>query len=177
MADGMQPFLGSEEGAFWPQDGWRVVSSVDGVAVLVAEADSQLWFQTLELTAGAWRWTGSSSAEGCPLRVPPPEGYNAVEWRLDPDQEAPSPTSTVFDVLVHETACASGEPVGDRLIGPDVDVTATEVRIGFVAEAQDGDFECPSNPETPVTIRLEEPLSERELVDAYDLGTDLREYL
>jgi len=80
-------------------------------------------------------------------------------------------------VLVHETACASGEPVGDRLVGPDVEVTAVEVRVGFVADTQDGDFSCPSNPETPVTIHLEQPLGDRELVDAYDLGTDLRDHL
>jgi hypothetical protein len=176
MADGMQSFLGSEEGVFWPQDGWRVLSSSDGVAVLLADADSQLWFQTLELSAGSWRWTGSSASEECPLRVPAPADYNAVVWRLDPDRESPTPSSTAIEVLVHETACASGEPVGDRLVGPDVDVTASEVRFGFLAEAQDGDHTCPSNPETPITIQLEEPLGDRELVDAYELGTDLRDY-
>jgi hypothetical protein len=177
MVVGLRPFLESEEGVFWPQDGWRVVSSGDGVTVLLADADSQLWFQTLELSDGAWRWAGSSATDECPLRVPAPEGYNEVEWRLDPDAKAPNPTSTEIEVLVHENACASGEPVGDRLVGPDVEVTANEVRVGFVAEAQEGDFNCPSNPETPVAIQLEEALGDRALVDPHDLGTDLRDYL
>ncbi len=177
MADGMEPFLGSEEGAFWPQQGWRVlfVSGLD--AVLLADADSQLWFQTLELSSGAWRWTGSSATDECPLRVPAPVGYNPVVWRLDPEGAAPTPSSTAIDVLVHETACASGEPVGDRLVGPEVDVTEDEVRIGFLAETQRGDHTCPGNPDSSVTIQLEMPLGSRELVDAYDLGKDLREYL
>ena len=177
MVEGLQTFLESEEGVLWPQEGWRVVSSEDSVTILVTDADSQLWFQTLELSDGSWRWAGSSATDECPLRVPAPEGYNAVEWRLDPDQETPTPTSTQIDVLVHETECASGEPVGDRLVGPEVDVTAKEVRVGFLAEAQDGDFGCPSNPETPVTIQLDTPLGDRVPVDAYDLGTDLRDYL
>lgn len=177
VTEGMQSFLDSEEGDFWPQDGWRVLSSAGGVTVLLADADSQLWFQTLELSDGVWRWSGSSATGECPLRVPAPDGSNAVEWRLDPDEAAATPSSTEIHVLVHETACASGEPVGDRLVGPEVDLTATEVRVGFLAETQDGDFNCPSNPETPVTIQLEAPLGERDVVDAYNLGKDLRDYL
>jgi hypothetical protein len=178
LAEGMQAFLGSEEGAFWPQEGWRVLSDSGTTAVLLASADSQLWFQTLELDAGGdWRWSGSSVAGECPLHVPAPAGHNAVVWRLDPGGESPTPSSTSVDVLVHETACASGEPVGDRLVGPDIDVTTAEVRVGFLAEVQAGDHSCPSNPETPITIHLDEPLGNRELVDAYDLRRDLRDYL
>jgi hypothetical protein len=177
MAEGMRSFLESGEGAFWPQEGWRVLSSTGDVTELVVDADSQLWFQTLERRGGVWVWSGSSATPDCPLRVPAPDGFNDVLWRLDPDHEAPGPSSTEVHVLVHETACASGEPVGDRLVGPQVEVTATEARLGFLAKAQEGDFNCPSNPETPITVPLEEPLGDRSLVDAYDLGQDLRDHL
>ena len=61
--------------------------------------------------------------------------------------------------------------------GPAIDATASEIRVGFLAETPDGDHTCPDNPETPITIQLEGPLGSRELVDAYDLGADLRDYL
>lgn len=177
MAEAMQSFLGSEEGASWPQAGWRVLSSTGLETILLADADSRLWFQTLERRQGMWQWTGSSSPDDCPLRVPAPEDHNAVVWRLDPHDEPPTPSSTAIDVLVRETACASGEPMGERLVGPDIDATPSAIRVGFLAEAQDGDHTCPDNPETPITIQLEGPLGSRELVDAYDLGADLRDYL
>lgn len=177
MAEAIEPFLASGEGDFWPQEGWRVLSATGLTAVLVADHDSQLWFQTLEQRGGQWVWSGSSATGECPLRIPPPVGFNTVEWRLDPDRAAPTPSSTEIDVLVLETECASGQAVGDRLVGPEVAVTATEVRVGFVAEAQDGDSTCQGNPETPVRIPLDGPLGERDVVDAFDLGEDLRAYL
>lgn len=177
MVEGLRTFLESEEGPFWPQDGWRVLTTDDRQTTLFTEADSQLWFQSLERRDGAWQWAGSSATGACPLRIPAPAGFNEVIWRLDPDGATPTPTSTRIDVLVHESACANGEPVGDRLVGPEVEVTETEVRIGFLAEAQAGDFSCPGNPDTPVTIELDTPLGDRTLVDAYDLGSDLRDHL
>jgi hypothetical protein len=78
---------------------------------------------------------------------------------------------------VAERACASGEPVGDRLVGPAIVMTDTEVRIGFAAMPQSGAFECPANPWQPVLIELPEPLGDRQLVDGLDFAKDLADYL
>ena len=40
MAEAMQSFLGSDEGQFWPQDGWRVLSAGPAEALLFVRADA-----------------------------------------------------------------------------------------------------------------------------------------
>jgi hypothetical protein len=80
-------------------------------------------------------------------------------------------------VLVTEHACADGEPVGDRLVGPEVVMTDTEVKIAFAATPQSGFFTCPANMPQAEVVELPEPLGDRTVVDGYDLGISLAEFL
>lgn len=175
----IDPFLTSEEGAFWPQDGWKVLTETDDRVLLVHvdEAESTLSFMEVEHRGGEWRWAGSSMGEGCGLETALPSGFNAVEWRFDPAFPTPTADSTILHLLVHERACASGQAVGDRLVGPEVFVTDSHVRIAFAATAQSGDATCPSNPETAVTVELSAPIGDREVVDGLAFGVSLVDLL
>ncbi len=172
-------FLEGAEGAFWPQDGWRVLDHRDDRVLLVhsdgTATEPSIAFMEVERDGGEWRWAGSSMGGGCPLEVKVPPGLNAVDWCLDPSAEPLTAESTVIQVLVTERACAGGQAVGDRLLGPEVIVTDTEVLIAFAAQAQ-GDLQtCPGNPETAVTIELSGPIGATAVADGLALDSSLED--
>ena len=84
---------------------------------------------------------------------------------LDPDNP-PDAESAEVHLLVTETACASGKPADgrvalERLVEHDDRV---ELVVGVEAPPGEG-HSCPSNPPTPFTVELDEPLGTRPLVD------------
>lgn len=178
VADAIAPFLAGEEGAFWPQDGWRVLEVVDAERVLVVHpgsVDSEgVAFMTVSWTDGGWQWSGSSFPGGCVLVLEPEEDKGSVvEWRLDPTVTPPDADATTLVLEATERECASGRPMGDRLNEPEVTLTDEAVLILLTAQRLDGDQDCPGNPSQRVEIQLPEPLGQRELRDAR--STDLGE--
>ncbi|MEM7275930.1 MAG: hypothetical protein AAF547_22835 [Actinomycetota bacterium] len=109
------------------------------------------------------RWRATNFG-GCNLSLGYPEGLNRVEVYLDPE-DPPTAEQTELLLLVSERACASGQPMGDRLLTPQVIEEADRVIVLFAAATQYGDQECPGNPLEPVTVALGAPLGERELLD------------
>ena len=177
----IRPFLESEEGVYWPQDHWRVLYRSDDLVQLVHLDDStpetSIAFMDTEFDEGEWRWAGSSMGGGCPLEVKMPPGLNAVDWRLDPSSQPLTSESTVIHVLVTERACASGQELADRLLGPEVIVTDSDVLISFAAEAQGGVQNCQGNPETAVTIELSGPIGSRIVTNGLALDGPLEDVL
>ena len=131
---------------------------------------------TFHRTDDGWRMTDGTSGATCTLRTVLPDGLNVVEWTVDPSRPA-DPEQSELHVLVTEAACASGRPPGSRLLGPQVIETADRVLIAFAAIAQDGEQDCPSNPPSPVTVTLSQPLGQREVLDGLVITTDLAAYL
>lgn len=112
------------------------------------------------------QWRVSGFGGSCNnLAVAYPEGLNQVEIYADADNP-PAPDQTEIALLVTERACASGEPMGDRLLEPQVIEEDGRVLVVFAAAANLGAANCPGNPSTPVTITLAEPLGDRDLLDA-----------
>lgn len=110
-----------------------------------------------------WRATGFGG--GCNnLSVAYPDGLNQVEINLDPDN-LPTPELTDIALLVTERACASGQPMGDRLLEPQIIEEADRVVLVFAAAINPGGADCPGNPSTSVIVTLADPLGSRELVD------------
>jgi len=174
------PFLESGEGAFWPQDGWQILTQGEDRIQLIHldTTDSvQLAFMGVERTDGEWKWAGSGIGEGCEIKLSMPAELNTVEWRFDPSYPEPNADSTTLHLLVTERECASGQPMGDRLVGPEVVVTDSNIRIAFAATAQTGDQSCPGNPETPVTVELSAPIGTRDVVDGLKFGLSLEDLL
>lgn len=178
--EAIESFLSSGEGDFWPQDGWRVLHATEDQVQLVhlSPADRTLSFMSVEGSAGNWKWVGASGASPCPLKTTLPEGLGAVEWELDPSAPAPGPESTSVTLLATERSCRSGQPMGDRMRGPEIVVTDEAILVVLAAVPPDGDFfECPGNPSRSVLIKLGEPLGDREIRDGLDTGADLADFI
>lgn len=72
---------------------------------------------------------------------------------LDPD-------STEVPIVVNEVECASGRSAEGRIVVEVVYGTdAIDIDVGV--RTVGGDVECPSNPDTPFTVELTEPLGDR----------------
>lgn len=83
---------------------------------------------------------------------------------LDPDN-LPDADSTEVHLLVTETACAGGEPADGRVALERLVEHEDRVELAVGVEALDGAQTCQSNPPTPFTVELDEPLGARALVD------------
>jgi hypothetical protein len=183
VATAMRTFLDDEEGAFWPQDGWRVLHDTADQVLVVHIGDgstaaaSGLSFMTLEFTGDAWRWAGASSGGDCPLQFQLDDRLGVVEWQLDPDHATPGADDTVVHVLAAERACASGQPMGDRLNDPLVLADTSQVSITLSVVPLEGDQTCPSNPLLAIAVDIAEPLGERRLVDGREVGFELEDLL
>jgi len=114
--------------------------------------------EATNLTPG---WYGASSSR-CALTVDL-AGLTvpAVEFQSPPD-----PTSRELRLLVTEETCNSGMDAEGRIVVVSLDETDSGVSLILGVRPRDGGQTCPSNPSTPLTVTLNEPLGEREVVDA-----------
>jgi hypothetical protein len=92
----------------------------------------------------------------------------AAQWGLAPDSVLAADTTT-FDVLVHEGACSSGRSAAGRIAPPKIDYGDEAVHIEFAVHALPGSQTCPGPPPTRYTVRLREPLGDRELTGDVDV--------
>ncbi len=86
-------------------------------------------------------------------------------WTLDPKKPKPGPTATTLTALVTETACASGKSPDGRVEDPAIEVADTAITITMMIRRLPGGQDCQGNTPFPVTIKLPEPLGNRQLFD------------
>ena len=184
----IREFLSSAEGEFWPQNNWQILHETATTVLLVnqdqgndsdgaAEASS-FAFQTVERVGDHWRWAGSSSGGSCPLRTSVPRGSNTVDWRIDPAAQPLTSSSTRIELLATERECASGQAMGERLMGPEIVTTETAVFIAFAAVPPPGlSQNCQGNPEQPVVVELDAPLGNRVVADGLAVAGHLEDFL
>lgn len=183
VENAMRTFLDDEEGAFWPQDGWQILHQTADRVLVVHVGDRStaaaagLSFMTLEAVDDTWVWAGASARADCPLQFQLDPGLGVVEWVLDPDQPNPGPKDTAVSLLATERACASGQPMDDRLSEPVVLADESQVSVTFSVVPLDGGQDCPGNPPTAIMVELGEALGERRLVDGRSVGVALEEIL
>ena len=173
----LEAFLNGPEGEFWPQSGWLILSANDKRLELISADPGGAAFVTFETTRGGWSMSGASGYAKCRPRTVLPDGLGEVRWRLDPRLDPPNPDSTEIHVRVTEQACVGGQAMGDRLLGPQIVETDTEVLIAFAAVHPPGAHTCPGNPSTPLTVTLPTPLGERQLRDGLVVPIDISERL
>lgn len=92
-------------------------------------------------------------------------GLNAAHLVVD-GESPPTPDSSEIALLVTETARTCGATAEGRIEVVDVETTDGEVRVVLGVEPQEGAGPCQSHPPTPFTLRLDEPLGDRAVVDA-----------
>lgn len=83
--------------------------------------------------------------------------------------EPASPDAQQIALEVYERACAGGRPADGRVEIVEQELSDEQLRLVVGVQHQDGDHTCPSNPPTPLTIQLDEPLGDRTVVDASTL--------
>ncbi|QGG94346.1 hypothetical protein [Actinomarinicola tropica] len=162
------PNIGSEPDDLFAME-WRVLSRGDSEALVGGGTPPSVLLRLVE-DRGRWRSEMGAVGAPCTLRRAVPEGVEAVTWALDPAYPEPGADATELHVLVSSSACSSGEPLGDRLIGPQVEVTDDEVAVAFAAAPLPaGAYTCQGSPPDAVVVTLDEPVGDRTIVDALDL--------
>jgi hypothetical protein len=159
-----------------PEDGWYVVTSTDdlvGVMRDVAvvpdlvspgiEPDREL--QTISWVEDASNlepgWYGSSSGP-CALTLDLGDRtVPGIEFQMPPD-----PKSEELRLLVTEESCNSGENAEGRVELLSLEETESQVRVILGVRPREGAQACPSHPATPFTVKLSEPLGDREVLHA-----------
>jgi hypothetical protein len=148
-----------------PALGWRLAAASPTGALYLAPGTLDLEdakvFVHVTLAAGTWTIdaTGPCRPELMSTRT-----AMAASWEIAPGASL-DPATTRIPVLVTERACASGKPLGDRLLSPIVRYGDGWLGIGLEITMLEGPQDCQGNPATPVTISLRRPLGDRLLVD------------
>jgi hypothetical protein len=91
-----------------------------------------------------------------------PEGAAAV-WQIA-DATALNADSDAFDVGVTRMQCSGG--VTGEALDPVIDYAETTIVVRIDVVPLDGDlYSCPGNNSVPVSVKLDEPIGDRVLVD------------
>jgi hypothetical protein len=148
---------------FLPDTGWHLTGMDARVAEFV-QVGGDLGMRTVSLENGpdGWQVTGWGD---CQPRIDLALGLGPAEWAFDLAQARPGPATQVFDALVMEMSCNSGEPADGRIVGPQIVSSAETVLVIFATRPRPGAQACPSNPPTRVRVDLGEPLGDRTLLD------------
>lgn len=99
-----------------------------------------------------------------PIPIPDEDDAEIAGWApVDPGSLTSGSTRIPIEVM--ERSCADGRSADGRIAPPEIvygdDAVVVTVRVIPVA----GGATCPSNPPTPYTLELEEPLGDRALLD------------
>lgn len=106
-------------------------------------------------------WYGASTSR-CALTVDLGDlTVPRVEFQAPPD-----PLSNELRLLVTEETCNGGDDAEGRIEVVSIAETDDHVSLVLGVRPRGGINACPSNPATPFTVTLSEPLGEREVVDA-----------
>jgi hypothetical protein len=142
--------------------GWRELAAEEGEVLFGRGRPPHL------LTVAAKRglrnkWAPLGASNSRPLRATR-ERIRASSWRLDPSFEL-TPEQTELKILVTEQTMATGTPVADRLLTPELYLDESEVLVRVYVQPLEGYIGRTSRYETPVIIALPEPLAGRRVTD------------
>lgn len=137
----------------WVHDTSEYQQHDEMVRTIVFEADD-----------GEWR---STLGGDCPAATPElygetrPANFHVTDAELHAK-------ATEVTVEVIEIGCSGGRDIDGLIEGPYVEERDGQLRVLYGVEPLDtsGSVTCEGNPPTPTTLELDEPLGDRELVDA-----------
>ena len=142
--------------------GWRELARSDDEALFGRGQPPQLLTVAIRRRRrGRWESMGVSNSR--PLRAVR-DGVRASSWRLDPSFP-PGPGDTELRILVTERTMATGTPAAKRLLEPELYLDERLAVLRVYVRPLEGYVGRTIRYETPVIIRLPEPLGTRELVD------------
>ena len=146
---------------------WIVLSAGTERALFAKYGESIEVSALATSSGGVWEVNGWTF--GCDLKVGLPNGLGRVIIFVDPSRPFDDEASSI-NVLVSELTCTGGQTMGNRLLGPQVVETDTQVILAFAAISRPVEtFDCPTNPFKAVTIPLGQPLAGRQVVNGMQL--------
>ncbi|MGY4858636.1 hypothetical protein [Cryobacterium sp. AP23] len=159
-----------------PEEDWYVATTTDDLVGVMRDVDvvedpayggivpdhevqTVAWVDdATNLTPG---WYGASSG-ACALTVDLGDlTVPAIELQTPPDA-----LSQELHLLVTEETCNSGDDAEGRIEIVSLEESDDRVSLVLGVRPRGGINACPSNPATPFTVTLSQPLGEREVVDA-----------
>jgi len=142
--------------------GWRELARTDDEVLFGRGAPPQLL--TVAATRGTRnRWSPLGASNSRPLRAVR-DGVRASSWRLDPTVELGHDPQELR-ILVTERTMATGAPVTGRLLAPDLYLDEHRAVLTIYVRPVEGYVGRTRKHETPVIVRLPEPLAGRRLLD------------
>lgn len=142
--------------------GWRELARTGDEVLFGRGAPPQLL--TVAATRGMRnRWSPLGASNARPLRAVR-DGVRASSWRLDPTVEL-GPDPHELRILVTERTMATGSPVAGRLLPPDLYLDEHTAVLTVYVRPIEGYVGRTGKHETPVIVRLPEPLAGRQLLD------------
>ena len=75
---------------------------------------------------------------GCQPQIVLGPGLGPARWTFDPAHPEPDAATQVFDALVTEMACNSGEPADGRIVGPEIVAGPDQVLVFFATRPRGG---------------------------------------
>jgi hypothetical protein len=142
--------------------GWRELARTDDEVLFGRGLPPQLL--TVAATRGVRnRWSPLGASNARPLRAVR-DGVRASSWRLDPTYE-PGSDALELRILVTERTMATGTPAASRLLAPDLYLDEQRAVLRVYVRPLEGYVGRTGKHETPVIVRLPEPLGARRLVD------------
>jgi hypothetical protein len=143
----------------YPTRGYRVLRSGRGSVLFGAGHPPDLVVVVVrQLESGAWY---GDQAGDCDALRAVRRGAEAASFRL---AEQPGPKQTRLRLLVQEDACAGGMPATGRILAPGLREGRRRIVIALFTRPR-ASASCQSNPETPYTLYLRQPLGKRRVVD------------
>lgn len=147
-----------------PQQGWRTLTRDDETALFGHFEDASLvLIHPFENTIAGWSLRGRSAGK-CELHLAVADGVDLMNIGLDPARPV-DPESTMLHLMVSQTGCASGASGVENMRPPEIIESATEIRIAIAVIPPEGPQECPGNQTAPITIDLQSPIGDREILD------------
>ena len=146
-----------------PRHGWIRVYRKMGEAEFVHEkrGGRAYFYMHLEKEDERWRWSGSGSR--CrPSAWGPKTTGGSIELR---DGHLPQPEDTRLRVLVHEWECHGFRVPKREDVHPRIIYGEENVIVILRIEYPQGGATCPGTPPFRYTVRLDEPMGDRALVD------------
>jgi hypothetical protein len=151
-----------EPGMFSPE-GWRLAGEDASSATFVAPRQGEFpyAYARLENENGAWRLAGGGD---CRPQISLRNAGGAT-WVLARGEHVDA-SSTSFVADVTEQVCTGGSSSEGRVREPVIIYEPDRVVVIFTVDPlPEGIYGCPSNPVTPVRVKLSEPLGDRQLLD------------
>ena len=142
--------------------GWRELARTEEEALFARGTPPHMVTVAVKRRARN-RWAPLGVSNSRPLRAVR-DGVRASSWRLDPTFSL-RPEVTELRVLLTERTMATGTPAADRLLEPELFLDPERLVLRLYVRPLEGYVGRTSRHETPLIVRLPEPLGARQPVD------------